>query len=280
MEPRNRLAVVAGALLAVPAWGCMEVHNLIRVKGDGSGTLVQTITMNPQALEMAMGGMAKAMGGTVETKGTETSGDLTSSGPFAPEKLKAEASKLGEGVTFVSAEPIDLKDRKGARATFAFKDVTRLQLSQKPDAPQGAPESPSPEDRLKFRFERQPAGRSVLIVDMGQPGPASPRPARQPAAETPPEALEMVKSMFKGMRINIAVEVEGTGIKTNSPYLEGSTVTLLDVSFDAILADPKKLKQFEAMDGAPMDEIKRLVKGMPGIKVNTDPQVRIEFSPR
>ena len=64
------------------------------------------------------------------------------SGPFNPETLKAEAARMGPGVTFVSATPVREKDKLGVKAVFAFKDVNTLKVNQKPmadAAPSGKP---------------------------------------------------------------------------------------------------------------------------------------------
>ena len=84
------------------------------------------------------------------------------------EQAKAEAAKLGEGVTFVKAEPIDTKEAKGMRAIYAFKDVTKLKVSQKPSSPGGppAPGGKDVDDTMKFGFSKAANGNSVLTVTM------------------------------------------------------------------------------------------------------------------
>jgi hypothetical protein len=65
--------------------------------------------------------------------------------------------------------------------------------------------------------------------------------------------------------------------------VEGSKVTLLDIDFDPLLADPEGLKTFGAkMEAAMGDDRKTLeaLKGIKGLKIVTDPEITIEFSPK
>ena len=47
----------------------------------------------------------------------------------------------------------------------------------------------------------------------------------------------MMKQMFAGARIAIAVEPNGRVVQSSSPFIEGGKVTLLDLDFDQLLKD-------------------------------------------
>jgi len=80
---------------------------------------------------------------------------------------------------------------------------------------------------------------------------------------------------MKGLRVDVVIQVPRV-IKTNSPYVDGSTVTLLSIDFDKVLEDPKML---ERMNGATtLADTKAALKDFKGIKVNLAPQVTIEFA--
>ena len=264
-------------LLALPTAGCINFETLVKVKADGSGTLVQTMTMSAETMEMMKA--AKGDGAKVEA------GKPMALEAKDIEQARAEASKLGEGVTFVKAEPIDTKEAKGMRAIYSFKDVTKLKVSQKPTSPGGATPPSGGKDvdeTMKFGFARAANGNSVLTIGMPDLKAASKEGTFKSAAkapETPPEAMAMIKQMFKGLRIAIAVEPEGKVVSTNSPFVEGSRVTIMEMKFDSLIADEAKLKVFsEAMDSGSIADAKRLMKGLPGVKINLDPEVKIEYS--
>ena len=264
-------------LLALPTAGCIQFETLVKVKGDGSGTIVQTMAMSTETMEKSM----KSEGGKVDVGGKPMALEAKDI-----EQAKAEAAKMGEGVTFVKAEPIDTPQAKGMRAIYAFKDVTKLKVSQKPSSPGGAPAPGGGEadDSMKFGFAKAANGNAVLTIAMpdlkaaaDKKAATSKTPAKAP--EAPPEAMAMMKQMFKGLRIAIAVEPEGKVVQTNSPFVEGSRVTLMEMNFDALLADEAKLKQFSAaMDGGSIADAKRLMKGLKGMKISLDPEVKIEFA--
>ncbi|MEW6365686.1 MAG: hypothetical protein AB1714_13740 [Acidobacteriota bacterium] len=277
----NRLCalVAVGAMLAV-TMGCINSETLIKVNADGSGTIVETMTMNPEAIKQ----MAKQMGG----EGGESSMKMTEKKePFSEAEAKAKVAQFGQGVTFVSAEPIDTKEAKGMRVTYAFKDVTKLNISQKPAGPgpagAGEPAKAADEDQLKFAFARLPNGNSLLTIHTGGMGDAMKKGSGSsaPAAkqeETPPEMLEMMKGMFKGLRIAVLIDVDGKIVKTNSPYVSGSSVTILDINFEALMNEEDKLKQLDS--SASIESMKAVLKDVKGIKVNLDPDVKIEFTGR
>jgi hypothetical protein len=268
-------------LLALPTIGCIGFETVVKVKADGSGTVVQTMTMSAETMEMMKS--MKGDGAKVEVGGKPMALDAKDI-----EQAKAEAAKMGEGVTFVKAEPIDTKEAKGMRAIYAFKDVTKLRVSQKPSSPGGAPApgGNDADDTMRFGFSKAANGNAVLTIAMPDLKAAADKkaadtktPAKAP--EAPPEAMAMMKQMFKGLRIAIAIEPEGKVVQTNSPFVEGSRVTLMEMNFDSLLGDEARLKQFNvAMEGGSIADAKRLMKGLAGVKINLDPEVKIEFSGR
>jgi hypothetical protein len=145
-----------------------------------------------------------------------------------------------------------------------------------------------------------PNGNAVLTVVLPGAGPETPKEqtATPPSAAShegqaaaPPEVspgepdLEMsmmAMQMFKGLRMGLAVTVEGKVVKTNSPYVEGPKVTLLDIDFDRLLADKKAFKAFNDKMGPSMGDDRKMMealKGLEGLKITTGPEVYIEFTP-
>ena len=260
--------------LAALAWGCISVETVIRVKTDGSGTVTETVTMNPAAVANAI-----AMAGQAGAKDKPPDFGL---GPLDDAALaKARAATMGEGVTFVSADPIDTKTARGLTVVYAFQDVGKLMVSQRPNTRLGLP-SARPDQQIRFAFERNQSGTSVLMVRMRDPL-ASPRPAASPGAKPKPDAnpaaMSMARQIFQGMRLRLAVEVDGKIAKATSAWVDGATVTLLDVDFGVLVQDEAKLNQLRtASNGGSLEDLKQILKDVPGIKINAEPEVRIEFS--
>jgi len=284
------LVVVAAASLT----GCITFLTELKVRGDGSGTMVQTITMNPEQMKESMEGIAKQMGVTTTgSKGDlkKTSPKASGEGPLKEGDLKGKAADMGPGVTCISAETIDTKTAAGVRVTYAFKDINQLAVNPKPQAAMGtAASGASSQDAVKFRFNRMPNGNAVLTVVFAH---AKPEPKEQAATALPPaspaspeesgQQTAMIKQMFKGLRMGMVVDVEGTVVKTNSPYVEGSKVTLMDIDFDPLFSDVEGSRGLSTeLEKAMGDDRKTMeaLKGVKGLKIVTDPEISIEFAPK
>lgn len=288
------VASVSIVVAAISLTGCMTILTEIKIRGDGSGTMVQTMTVNPEQMKESVGSVAKQMGATTtemkegtkeETK--EESSKAAEEGPFKEDDFRSKAADLGKGVTFVSAEKIDTKTAFGARVTYAFEDINQLTVNPKPAAAMGAVSADaSSQDAMKFKFHRVTEGNSVLRVIFANPKPdaAKEQAAAPPPPDTPEasaEQMAMMRQMFKGFRIGMTVEVEGHVVRTNSPYVEGSKVTLMDIDFDPLLSDEETLKVLNEKIGTTMGDDRKTMealKGVKGIKVVTDPEVSIEFA--
>ena len=295
------LGVICLAVAASSLTGCITYLTEIRLRADGSGTMVQTMTMNPTAMKEMMEGIAKAMGATMSESKTDAAPDAqkesskpapkaSEQGPFKEGDLKGKAADMGQGVTFVSAEKIETKTAVGVRVTYAFKDINQLSMNPKPGAALGtdAPGASS-KDALKFRLKRLPGGNSTLTVILPPPEPKAPKeqaaeePPASPSPESSPEQVAMAKQMFKGLHMGIVVDVEGKVVRTNSPYVEGSKVTLMDIDFDPLLSDEEGFRKLnEKMDAAKGDDLKTMeaLKTIKGLKITTAPEISIEFAPQ
>lgn len=283
--------LAAAVLLLLATTGCISSTTLIRLNADGSGTIEHTILLSAAMVEQLtqmMTGMAEAFGG--EDQKAEKM-EL-----FGESELRDKAADFGQGVTFVSNEPIKTETAEGARVVYAFEDVTQLHVSQKPSPPGpagagGMPVAASEGERndLHFRFEQAANGHSILTVVAPEPEAtpdaeeAASEPAPEPPGEKPgPEQLAQMRKMFEGFKIAIAVEVAGELVRTTCPYVDGNRVTLLEMDFAQLLEDPEKLA---LMAGAgpqidSLEEAQKLLKGVPGIKIILDPETTIEFTGR
>ena len=267
---RRRIWLLVVLVVLVTA-GCFEGTRTIRVKADGSGTIVDTLVLGDQ--------MNAMMGMDAANQDAEAK---------AKEKAKGEAAALamGPGVTLVSDE----RSASGIKTTFAFKDVSTLKVGVSP-GPEGD-EGPGQkkEQPLTFRLARQGA-KSVLTVVQPKP-PAAPAEAGTPPAEAgaggeAPDLGEMgqamwtmMKPMMKGLRLKTVLEVDGPVAKTNSPFAQGSAITLLELDFDQIAADEANFKKFTKAGDDPATMDPKLLQGVKGIKVSPHAEVVIEFTGR
>lgn len=253
--------------------GCLQMEQIVKLKSDGSGTVEETVVISKAGLAM-MEQMVNAIGtgaGSKKKEGASAVPDL-----FDEAKLKAAAAKMGEGVTLVSAKPVDNDQGKGFTAIYAFTDVNKLKLDQNPGEALPASGGPKPAGNKKepvtFHFDKGSPAQVTLKM---------PTPEFKPKKEQPEGmeemAMQMMQQMFKDMHISLAVEVDGTITETNAEYRDGSRVTLMDMDFNKVMADPEKFKALAKANPQSLQEAKTLIKGLDGVKIETAPEVTIKF---
>ena len=271
------LSLAAAAVICPLASGCINAVTTIRVKPDGSGTIEQTVAMKAEAAEQ-FAQMAAGFGGGAKAGAKAAPPEL-----FSEQEMKDAATKYGEGVTFVSSKPIKTAEYVGRVATYSFTDITKVRISEKPPTPKGGMDTPGPKaapEDVSFKFAKGAAGDSVVTVVFPEPdlakkkadGTAKPK---APAEKPDPQQIAMMKKMFDGMHIEIGLEVAGTIVKTNSPYVQGSRVTLLEMDFTQLMNNDALLSQMGEPDS--VEDAKKLLKDVKGFKINLDKEVSVEF---
>jgi hypothetical protein len=275
-----RLGVLASLVAALS--GCITFFTELHVAPDGSGTLVQTVSMNPEAFKGAMQQLAQGMGGSGEIKET-TKEDKDEKGPFSTAQLAEKARDLGDGVAFVSAEPIRSATAQGVRVTYRFSDVSKIFVNPKPAAALGTEGAgKSAPKAMRFRFERK-GDRSILTAILPPDDKKSETPPPPASPDVDEQQLALLKQMFKGMHLRLTVDVEGRILSTDAAFHTQRQVTLMDLDFDPLLEKPDTLKALNArFSAAGGDDAKTAaaLSELPGIKIEVKPEVRIEFAAR
>lgn len=274
----HSLRVFALAFVTVCFSGCLQQEKLIKLKTDGSGTVEETMVMSSTVVAQ-LKQMADGFGALA-------SGKKDGAAPFTimdEKKLREAAEKMGEGVTFVSAKPMKTPMGEGYAATYAFTDINKLKIDQNPgDSIPGADNAAklggqkSKKEPVKFEFTK--GAPASLTVKMPQPKNED-LPKDRPKTPEGGEdmAAMMMQQMFKDMKISIAIEVAGRIVQSNAEYKEGSRVTLLEMDFNKVAANPEKFKQLSKAQPKTIEETKALVKGVEGIKAETQPAVTVKF---
>jgi hypothetical protein len=258
------LAIAPMVLLTV---GCFQGQRTFKVNADGSGTIVDTVKLGEQAKGMIQGMEQMDQSPAAEKKAKKQA------------KYAEAATALGEGVTFVSTVPS--KDG-GEVTTYAFKDITKVHAVAMPNPDVS---STSKEEPMSFQLAKNAAGNTVLTVVAAPKKPAEAKPGKageakpEKAAPKKPEEMAqeiaMMKGMLGGLKIKSVVAVNGL-VKTSSPNVVGSAVTLMEVDFDQLDAAALQ-KMAEAGPGGPPTP--EMMRGIKGIKVSDD-KVTIEFTGR
>ncbi len=249
--------------------GCFQMTTVVTVKGDGSGTVDHTMLVSKASLAQLRQFSALAGG-----RGQGQTFDLLSE-----DQARSMAATLGPGVTYVSSEPLDTQLAEGRRTTYAFTDVTQLRISEQPSADNLPVKTPSAlkadANAITCSFTKEPNGNSTLHINLPEPAIASAiGDAANPALA---QQLAMVRALLAGAKITIAVEPAGQLVRTTSPYVDGSRVTLLDADLDQLLGNEALLTRLQSAKTP--DEVRAALKDVPGLKVTLEREVTIEFTP-
>jgi hypothetical protein len=266
------IRTLAVLIAIVTLTACLNSTTIVKVKPDGSGTVEQTTLVNTAALKGMMG----------NAPGKQPSGPVINR-----DDLERTAERMGKGVTLVSAEPFKGENGfEGTKAIFAFEDINQIQISQDPNMSGGTADrnttEPSADDPVKFRFTRGATSSLLTINYIDRPPSKDATPDRAAGGDMPdlsnPMVMNMIKTMFRGFKINIGLEVVGSIVKTNAEYVSGPRITLLEMDVESLLADEAKLKALQGKLGpdVSLSEIKPLLKDIKGIKID-GPSISVEF---
>jgi hypothetical protein len=259
------LALFCAAGIASSA--CFQMTTVVSVKGDGSGTIDHSLIVTKAALAQLRN--FGALGG-----GRGQKIDLTSE-----EQARTLAATFGPAVTYVSSTPVDTPLGTGRRSIYAFTDVSQIRISQQPQAPGISIRTSTIDPRrgeITCALTRSPNGNAVLHINLPElnlPTAASDASAGQGLGQQ----LALIRSMLAGAQVSIVVEPVGQLVATNSPYVEGSRVTLLEANVDQVLGNDAVLARLQA--ASTPEDTKAALKDVPGLKVALDREVSIEFTP-
>lgn len=258
---KKSLNFLGAALLALFTSSCLEHTSTIRLNKDGSGTITEETVFSAEA-----SAMMAAQGGA---------------GPdFADaKKADAAAAKMGAGVTVEKVEKIDKDGRIGGRVVYQFKDINTVKYAfgdsmsdagkdmGPPGAPGDAPDGPGDKPEappMTFKYEGG-------VLTMVNPEAKAKGDAEKPAEleEPDPQSLAMMQGIFKDMKMSLKVEITGGIAETNATHVDGNTITLAEIAFGKLLANPEHLKKLNAMQDSGPAEIAAAFKDVEGLKIET-----------
>jgi hypothetical protein len=257
------------AAIALTSTACFQMTTVLKINGDGTGTITHRMVYTKAALAQ-LKQFAAFGGGRAGA----------SADPLSEQVAKDTTASIGPGVSYVSSQLITTPLGQGREAIYAFTDVSTLRISTQPAAPagisikaQGFNTTPSATESITFTMTHEANGNAMLHIHVPEPNYldffGSPKAAEQ---------IGMIKTMLAGARVLLAAEPNGALVKTSSPFVEGQRVTLLDIDLDTVLADETLLPRIQAVAAAPA-EAKAVLLAAKGLKINLDPEITIEFTP-
>ena len=257
--------------------GCIEMHTTITVKKDGSGLVEENIFVGKEIIKMFTEFAAAFADSTQPQQEFNM---------FEEEKIKAKTSEFGEGVEFVSMKTIKTDEKEGYTAIYKFKDINKVKVNQDPsdEMPMAEPaEDSDPADKLvQFKFIKGKPNKIIFsLPDEKKKDDKVKEETADVTEETTAEAdtadFENMVKFMKDMKAKVEIIIDGEIVNTNATHVDGNKITLFDIDFGQLISDKEKLEQFKKFNPDSFEEVKKLVKDIPGIKVELNKEVFIEF---
>jgi len=259
---------IASAITALALSSCFQHEMTITLNKDGSGTVVEESLISAQMLAM-LAQMAAGFGGE-DGEAPDPTAELLSK-----EEAQKRAKELGEGVTLVKIEPVEVNGAKGARVTYAFTDINKLNA----DLGSGMNTMGSGEEEGGDVKNEQPIGFAYhdgkLTIKMPKPD----KEANAEAAEEPDaQQIAMMKQIFADMKMGIKIVIAPGIADTNASHRDGDTITLVAINFGKLAENPDNFKKLAATqsetDPAAM---MAALKDIDGVKLETQPEVTVSL---
>jgi hypothetical protein len=255
--------------------GCFQSTALIKINADGSGTIEHQMLMTTAALAQ-MRQLAAVFGGN----------RANPVDPFSEDQARALAGKMGDGVTLMSSTPLKTAASEGRANVFGFRDITKVRFTQVATLADTSVRASGLDiadlGAVAFDLRRLDGGDALLTLRL--PGNLletlvnqASGPAGRRRAGVPVDQLAALRQAMAGIRLSIRVEPAGRLVRTSSPYVDGQIVTLFDLDLDQLFKDDTLLPRL--MSAKTAAETAAVLKDAPGLEINPEREVTIEFAP-
>ena len=267
----KKLIVIIVALLLLT--GCIDYSSNVKLNTDGSGIIEETVLISETFVEM-MNSFAQSFGDSTES---ENQFDI-----FDEEELKKQAMEIGEGVKYVSGEKIKIDGREGYKALYSFEDISKLKLSDSPQNKMPGEDMMTEEtsgEFITFNFQKgNPAVLEVFFPKDEITGESGTENKDEHEEEASDEMItEQMKIFMKDFKISMNLEINGNIVETNATNVENNIVTFFEMDFSELLNMPEKFKKLQKSEPKTMSEAKKLIKDIPGFKVELNDKIFVKF---
>jgi hypothetical protein len=269
------------AFLLLTFSGCIEIKTLITVNNDGSGTIEETVIMSDKVIEMMK---------SFSTAFTSDSTQQQDFDIFNENSIKDRAAGFGNGVTYISGEKIQEGSKEGFKALYSFRNLNDVTLSKIPQSQIPLDITEATAKDYTFKFIKGSPAEIIILLPSSKDSVSNDEEARdssgklssadslngesnQDSAFTQ-EALELMKDL----QISLVLNTGNSIVETNAAYVNGTEITLFEFDFNKLLNDKEKLQELMKLQSEDYEQIKDVLKDIPGIKVETSEEIRVKFN--
>ncbi len=225
----KKLLTLLLILMPIVLMSCISSGEDITVNKDGSGQIVQTFMVKKDYV------------GFLNLSDQPSDPNLINI-----EELTAAANNMGEGVIFEKVEPMpEDSPYAGYKAYYSFEDITKIKANATPST---SPEASDENDNESIRFDFTPGKTSTLIIQMPEDNSDTDDTSddtiseKSEGSEDSNSAVndddgmtEQLKEIYRDMHYWIRVSVAGNITDTNARHVDGSSIVILDMTFDKIV---------------------------------------------
>lgn len=248
--------------------GCLKVNTKININKDGSGTIEEQVLMSDAVVLM----MNEFMSSFQDSTNTPEEFKL-----FKEDELKDKAAEYGTGVKYVSGEEVNIKGWQGYNAVYSFEDLNKIKMETDPNRKVEMGINESTEKNEYFNFKFIPGDVSELIIDRPELETGGEEETYKESESDEEGFDDNLIKMMDGMSVTISLVINGDIVETNATFVDGSKVTLLDIDFGKLLKNKNSLELLEKNPPKNLDEMKEIIKNVPGIKLELQKPVSIKF---
>jgi hypothetical protein len=266
---KKHILSIASLLAIISLNSCWQQETTINLKKDGSGTLVEETRMSAMLLATTRSFASSDEEGKKEAEADDPLKDLLSE-----EKNKKCAKELGEGVTFVKAEPVTLGTHQGARITYRFDDINKLRISANGGMSNinMNSEMEAPDDMV-FNYKNGVLSIQPKLDEDGEkPADKNEAPKEQTAQE-----MAMMKQMFTDMKVSMKLVIDSGIAESNATHRDNNTITIMEIDMNKLMENPENMKKLSTLENEPPTDALKTMSDINGIKVETKPEVTIKL---
>lgn len=275
----------------VASTSCVRVSTVVRVKKDGTGSIVSRYYFSPNTL--ALVDQLGALGGALEgIKGGPDLGMIREMSAPNEESLREDASNFGAGVRYSKHEAgTDEDGWEGYSVVYEFDDIRKVRISQEsvPGKAKEFVESSGDGVELEkagdltFAMEGDTLTVKSNFAAAGMDGFIADEQIKQ-ARELgvpPSEAIKMAAGMTEGMRIGFFLRADGGIAETTAEHVTGDLIILSDADIAGVLNDADFGefidKGAENPEGVTAESVKALFKKLEAMTVESADEITVKL---
>ena len=267
-----KLVKIMFLLLTLTFMGCINIHETIHVKKNGSGTI--TVRM---LISTYMKQTAENMGNMMQDNTDDNDQEnAEKSEMFSLNEMKRRGEEFGEGITFISSKPIKTQEMEGFEIVYSFKDIRKLNgniFSNNFDDEESDGDVENDAEPVKktkmFSFKKGHTSQLKIEWDTeDEKTENSSEKTNQHSSHKNQANMNnpmmqgmgnFMSQMFKGFKIKYDIVFDGKIVKTNANFKEGNKITLLSLDFENLMKHPNDFSKLNNLKGSDKEQMIKLM---------------------